>query len=265
MTKLTVCISGGLGNQMFMIATCLGISMKHGLEYAIQTISSLERGEIKKDTIFRQLTWEEFDGNIPQLVPTHIADGVNAIIEDNQIDIEFKPFDTDSYISGYFQSTKYIDPHREEILEKMICITPDEKQTLERIMVSYREDGKTLVGIHVRRTDYLNLGWQLPIQYYRDAIAQIDDGNCKFIIFTDDKNWCEEMFPGMHIHENEERSYMDMMVMSKMSKIVISNSTFSWWAAYIGDIQTVICPYPWFKSEIYNQNIYQEKWIRVSY
>ena len=52
--------------------------------------------------------------------------------------------------------------------------------------------------------------------------------------------------------------------MSKMDSIIMSNSTFSWWGVYIGNIKNVVCPYPWLKNVYYNKDIYDDTWIKIN-
>jgi len=55
----------------------------------------------------------------------------------------------------------------------------------------------------------------------------------------------------------------EMIIMSNCKYNIIANSTFSWWAAYIGDREddnTHIVCYP----DIKNEDLYPEKWTRIS-
>jgi hypothetical protein len=54
-----------------------------------------------------------------------------------------------------------------------------------------------------------------------------------------------------------------MFVISKLDGFIMSNSTFSWWGVYIGNIKDVLVPFPWFKNAKYNLNIYEDDWVKI--
>jgi hypothetical protein len=51
--------------------------------------------------------------------------------------------------------------------------------------------------------------------------------------------------------------------MSNASKIAISNSTFSWWGAFIADkSEFVYAPEPWNREIEYSFNLIPSSWIK---
>ena len=59
-----------------------------------------------------------------------------------------------------------------------------------------------------------------------------------------------------------------MLLMSFCDHNIISNSTFSWWGAYLNQNKNkkIICPKKWFSytDEYFNpKDIYCENWIKI--
>ena len=90
--------------------------------------------------------------------------------------------------------------------------------------------------------------------------------NLIFYIFSDDIGLAKDFFTFEHkavfININQGRnSYRDMYLMSLSENIIISNSTFSWWAAWLGENKnTVIAPKSWFKREKKAHRYYLPEW-----
>jgi hypothetical protein len=110
------------------------------------------------------------------------------------------------------------------------------------------------VAIHVRRTDFLRPGCcfeALPADYYQRAAWEFADS--RFAVFSDDLTWCREnlLLPGevdfMDIQDPAEA----LRALSACEHHIISNSTFSWWAAWIADSRPghrVVAPSVWYRG-----------------
>ena len=120
-------------------------------------------------------------------------------------------------------------------------------ETLERIEI-LRED-QQLCFIHVRRGDFLKIKRHnciivLPWTYYENAmkIMQEKYNNIKFLVFSNDIEYCKEKFVADNIIVMEEECPMETLrLMMLCDHAIIANSTFSTWAAYYVD-GTIIYP-----------------------
>ncbi len=114
--------------------------------------------------------------------------------------------------------------------------------------------GAQNIAVHVRRGDNsvrkksIELFGTLPINYYLSAINLLRSkyGNLKVIFFTDDRDWTQEfLLPKVKnsilFDKKFSNSTKDFFLMTKCSHFVISNSTFSWWGAYIARIYNPHC------------------------
>jgi hypothetical protein len=96
------------------------------------------------------------------------------------------------------------------------------------------------IVLHVRLGDYLNSGWNLSIEYYKSILKKEKYKNA--YIITDDPN-NQEIYKlidfGCILKDNSmfgSMAYMaDFVFAKKAKKIIISPSTFSWWAAFLGE------------------------------
>jgi hypothetical protein len=138
---------------------------------------------------------------------------------------------------GFFQSYKYFDNAREEV-----------RKTFNLPHWIEYED---YVSIHVRRGDYVQYSGSFPpitMEYIEAALQKIKTGKC--IVFSDDIRWCKENFDHLNtsmlqFEFSEGRSdRQDLEIMASCKHHIIANSTFSWWAAYLGHNpdRIVICP-----------------------
>lgn len=137
-------------------------------------------------------------------------------------------------------------------------------------------------AIHVRRGDYLkypNHFSQMTDRYYDTAIEMLGDVNV--VVFSDDINWCRKHWRGRDFHfvegvtrpvevvdrKGEPQDQYDLFLMNSCDHHIISNSTFSWWGAYLSDNPHPIYPDKWFESElayIPAEKMFTEEWCKVA-
>jgi hypothetical protein len=161
-------------------------------------------------------------------------------------------------VLGFFQSWRYFDDCGDEIRRRMRRLTEPSDWYLE--MCEKVQPGAGGIGLQVRRGDYV-LPEQLKIQglasraFYERALSQLRrmgfDG--PLYLATDSPAAVREEFAGMGefipidppsgVHPFEV-----VLILSRVDGLVTANSSFGWWAGFIGDRpgRVVIAPRPWF-------------------
>lgn len=164
----------------------------------------------------------------------------------------------DCVLFGYFQTPLYFDAIEDIIREELRTDELGLEHGHEELACELRKPGS--VAVHVRRTDYVNNPnlFLLGLFYYQKAMDRLR-GACAdihFHVFSDDSAWCEEHLTGgditVHTHSNPYSPLEDIHLMSLASHHVIANSSYSWWAAWLGKKlgQRVMLPDTWFRTGI---------------
>ncbi len=140
------------------------------------------------------------------------------------------------YLKGWFQDQRYFEGIRKELLHEF---TPRKKIRLSSDLLRMVRS-RNSVAIHVRRGDYVRLGWTLSRAYYiqtKELLEKKIEAPV-FFVFSDDYFWVKENIP---FKETDRVFYIDeicrledyeqLLLMSSCRAQIISNRTFSWWAA----------------------------------
>lgn len=129
-------------------------------------------------------------------------------------------------------------------------------------------------AVHVRRGDYVSNAKYNAIfgtcseNYYRNAIALIS-GELPVIIVSDDVAWAQEfalsvpLRPAPITVSSGTNHYQDLATLAGASELVLSNSTFSWWGAFLGYGSKTVCPSPWFTDQSRERGIARPEWIGI--
>jgi hypothetical protein len=231
---ITVDLFAGMGNQLFQYFMGYALSRKKNIPIVYSTNN-----------------YKLSHFNFPIKFVQNKTSINNLLIRDSSFNYRNIPICSNCRIRGYWQSEKYFKDYRNDIL-KLFNIQTTSLET---------------ISVHVRRGDYLLSTSKHPVQnnkYYIDAVNILGQ-NMKVYVFSDDMNWCKNNLPKTwHFIENQT-DIQDFIMMAKNKYHVISNSTFSWWAAWING-EKVIAPKKWFGPELKHlntQDIIPEKWIKL--
>lgn len=159
---------------------------------------------------------------------------------------------------GNCQSIKYLDGYRDDIL-KWISIKDE--------YAKYRTDQNICI-IHLRCGDFMRSRAFLPIEYYKNAMEYIKsiDKNVIFQCVTDQKDNAEKILPGVTVigsaplnasdknnanHHHGGPVGVDFCLLMNAHYLIIPNSSFSWWAAYLNtNKKIVVAPKYWARFNI---------------
>lgn len=224
-------IMGGLGNQLFQYALA-----KHLEHY---------------DSIGLDITYYDSEinhnGDVPHrefLLPCFVDDLVYAEQENrprvNQWEYDKNRAYTDSWFFGDWQKASFFADADLKLRLKDEYITKG-----ARVITRALQDENS-VAIHIRRRDYINLGWTLDLDYYDRAIERIKSltPNPVFYLFSDDIAWCIDNL------EFDFKFYVcydeliDFWLMSKCKHNIIANSSYSFWSAYLNENPDKVVIYP---------------------
>jgi len=172
------------------------------------------------------------------------------------------------YVKAWFQSEQYIRSIRGILLKEF---TPKKRIQISKKLrqaLGYNET----VSLHVRRGDYITTGKVLPKTYYRKAVRLMGKQykDPLFLVFSEDLDWVKRNLDigecCLYVNENRTmQDYEELLIMSKCSSNIISNSTFSWWGAWLNrnPEKTVVAPqYQWSPKQV---NMIPNDWITLTF
>ena len=176
--------------------------------------------------------------------------------------IPLKPLYTKSFGNNYVDMNKIL-AHEEEIvvnsfLQKSIYYFPQREMLKQKFNIKDKEMiNLDKLILHIRETDYKDIGIFLGYDFYKKLINNSGFGD---IIIVTDNSKCETVqklvSEGCKLHSDgyvnkfetvsDDRSMNDFNLLLNSANIALSQSSFSWWAAFFGNHKKIIFPY---KSE----------------
>lgn len=184
--------------------------------------------------------------------------------DDQSFDPSFLESPGDCALFGYYQCPRYFESIASELRTELnhLIANAFPSGTWASAVTKARETCQETVAVHVRRGDYLNHPAFLvcDVHYYRNAMNRMRAliPGARFFIFSDDPTWCRSEFrePDTEIIDSgihAANPLHDLHLMSLASHHIIANSTYSWWAAWLGKKagQKVLMPDRWYARDIH--------------
>jgi hypothetical protein len=173
---------------------------------------------------------------------------------DHSFDPRFRDAPPDCMLFGYFQSPLYFQGFENRLREELSTHHLGLEVGRESLADLLRQPGS--VAVHIRRTDYAgNPDLDLcGLGYYRTAMERMRNStdSPRFFIFSDDPEWAAANIRGVDVNHvstlPQQSSLTDLHLMSLANHHIIANSSYSWWAAWLGEKsgQQVLMPPRWF-------------------
>ncbi|MDB4919632.1 MAG: hypothetical protein JWQ54_1615 [Mucilaginibacter sp.] len=136
-----------------------------------------------------------------------------------------------------------------------------------------------IVAVHIRRTDYqnqshLNLGGKdlsLPLAYYNKALSKYNGQNVHFVFVSDEPDFVNQNFSTITNKTiSTDTTIFDFQHLLNADACIISNSTFSWWGAWLNNkpAKVIYAPKYFLGWQIKKQTpaeIYPDSWTLIDF
>ena len=256
-------LRGRTGNMLFQIAHAYTQSLKNNIDLLVPANDSSSSNKIS--TIFRNLNFD--------LNSTHNLEiehkVVTAPFHYNEINTIF---DKTVIFEGWYQSEKYFEDHASEVRN---LFAPSDAFKNEAYSIYPFLKDKTVAALNVRRGDYLEPAQSVnhpvvSLGFIKEAYKKLPPHDV-LLVMSDGIEWCKENlnFPNMVFSDNSK--FWDdrgVWLLSLCDHFIISNSTFSWWGAWLSrnESKTVIAPSTWFGpglKDLKTDDLYCSGWIKI--
>jgi len=157
-------------------------------------------------------------------------------------------------LNGYFQRYEYYSEHVSEIKEWLLMDENIDQGTTDNVTITSND---LVLGVR-RGRDYIPRHG-MPLSYFHRAVESIsydrlyictNDPDDSFVLYLAKKYRGLIRPPG---------ALDNLAFIKKFKKIIISNSTFLWWAAFLSEAEEIIFPRPsngyWSNNDPLSRNI----------
>lgn len=259
-----VAVHSGLGNQLFQFAAGYALARRYGAKLYLETYYSRKPDAPRRLALDSfHLPWAECrspaaPGALRAIARVFRPNPMSVFRQSGHtFDARFEALRPPVFLHGYFQSWRYFDGFADELRQLLnpARFASPATAALEADI----ETALTPVMVHVRRGDYVNYPGParfrlLGRDYYDAARREIEDRaqDPTYFIFSDDPtaarallaDWPRARYvSGLSMFE-------DLLLMSRCRHFITANSTFSWWAAFLGQKAdgVVAAPATWLDS-----------------
>lgn len=301
---ITTNLVGGLGNQMFLVANLLATARRTGLTAVLPRLMESSSAEFPRPVYWRSVFegLKEFGvgdtiphGHREIVIPERRPVGLVQVPSATATAATATTATLYNMI-GFFQSDAFFkDWHTvmHELVPTRLVMS-----AREHMEANYISDkGAHTVGVHLRRGDYTRMQdifEPLRHDYYSVSLEQLLGSalyqfpeRLRVLVF------CEEQVDGdllvgflrakyrflpvtlvhpkneankpLRCDESQPREVVELLMLSQCHDVIMANSSFSWWAAYLNTVplHRIVAPSRWFVKDPYPQSnhLYCDGWV----
>lgn len=228
-----------MSNQMFMYACAYNLAKKKNAEYCLSDIYDLRYFKLSKnEQLKNKIKYIKF-----RILKLLLKNYTFLHLQDN-----FKEYTTilsscskNTWFYGYFQGEQYFTEYKYDIRKKFEIKEKYKKQFQK--WKKYQNLNKIILAVHIRRKDYKTLDYKdlngpdlsLPISYYQKVLSSyIDDNNYSIIFLSDEIDTVEKEFSDIkNAIFSKNTAIVDLQILINANILVLANSSFSWWGAWL--------------------------------
>jgi hypothetical protein len=272
-------IFGGLGNQLFCYAAARSLAIKTGSKLYLDLYSGFRKDFYRRTPAIQlfnvqyapasRLFQFQYPGGVKVSGALRFLSKQSDVVhrhyyferdfsryDEGLLNLSARPF---VYLDGYWQCERYFADVAEVIRKEFTFHADHDAENCEW---AARIGEVNAVALHARRLHGVpnkknaqpKAGIRsLDLQYYLSAMQEIsrEVNNPHFFCFSDYPEWFKENlrtdFPVTFVTHNQygaDRTHEDFWLMSQCKHFIISNSTFSWWAAWLSTFPSKIVVAP---------------------
>jgi hypothetical protein len=249
-------LKGGLGNQLFILAAARSFALKLNTDIQLDTRSGFWNDKYRRsyelgflDLNLIKVSWAD-SLRIKMQDKFKINLGVTICNEEVKGNINIKS--QTIVLNGYFQSEVYFSDQKSFLKSKI------ENLDVKELNINLRiPNGYTPICLHGRLLRAYSSNDKLvssehdkvlPYSYFNTAIKQITTTVPKpyFIIFSDNpKVFIKHLeLPAKSYtlieHPYQKKPSIDFLLMMQCKHFIISNSSYSWWPAWLSETSETI-------------------------
>ncbi|MCI8672481.1 MAG: alpha-1,2-fucosyltransferase [Lachnospiraceae bacterium] len=281
--RVIVNLPGGFGNQLFAYA--FGYALSQRLQAELYVDTSTQDNGIGRELELLNFN-VEYVGRLSYVYKHNLINRAvfNKLRRRNMIgwatkmyceshpsiyEVEVSNIKSDTYFLGSWQSEKYFREYRRKLLE-MFQPKTERSVSVKKIVETVSEQNS--VALHVRRGDYVSIGCQVHMDFYDKALQLLKEklkGHWTLYVFSDDITFCRRYFikylDNISIvypeYQSDNKTLDDFLIMSRCKHMIMANSTYSWWAAWLNSNheKIVICP----ELGMWTKDFYPNEWIKI--
>jgi len=266
---ISIDLMGGLGNQLFM----LFVTFAYGIQYNEKVVFPIHIGTQKRGTY-----WETLFSHLTIFTTMSPENQYNvhefARYQEPSFSYRTLPNfgDQNTLLYGYYQSPKYFEPHQQRIFQLMHL-----SDKIKEVRLKYSDlfsidplpsgsnEPLHIVSMHFRLGDYKHKRYYHPImnyEYFEEALRYTLEKrpNVKRVLYLCEKQdndyvgrqivKLQKKFPTLEYVKvpDDIPDYEQLLIMSCCQHNIMSNSTFSWWGAYMNENSNKLVCFPsiWF-------------------